>query len=80
MMSANRNLLVLLKSEFMSESAIEQEVECLNNLLVSVESPEIFCNAHELVDRNGITSKASKIYKESRNYHLRAFRFLINKN
>ena len=29
----NRDLLVLLKSEFMSQKAIEQEVECLNDML-----------------------------------------------
>ena len=29
----NRDLLVLLKNEFMSQQAIEQEVECLNDML-----------------------------------------------
>ena len=51
----NRDLLVLLKSEFMSPKAIELEVECLNDMLRCTESDEQFCIAHELVDRNRIT-------------------------
>jgi hypothetical protein len=48
----NRDLLVLLKSEFMSQRAIEHEVECLNVMLRTTESDDQFCKAHELVDRN----------------------------
>ena len=59
----NRDLLVLLKSEFMSPRAIEMEVECLNDMLRCTESDEQFCIAHELVDRNRITSKHKKILK-----------------
>lgn len=80
MRSPKRNLLVLLKNEFMSEQAIEQEVECLNSLLLETESKEAFCIAHELVDRNYITRKKRKILKETRYYYLRPFRFLINRN
>ncbi len=76
----NRDLLVLLKSEFMSQRAIEQEVECLNDLLRTTESDEQFCIAHELVDRNHITSNAKKILKAIRFTELKQFRFLINKN
>ena len=76
----NRDLLVLLKSEFMSQRAIEQEVECLNGMLRTTESDEQFCIAHELVDRNRITSKAKKILKAIRFTELKQFRFLINKN
>ena len=70
----------MLKHEFMSEHAIQQEVENLNKLLTQTESPECFCAAHELVDRNSITSNKKKILKESEFYTLRPFRFLINKN
>ncbi len=76
----NRDLLVLLKSEFMSPQAIEQEVECLNDMLRCTESDEQFCIAHELVDRNRITSKAKRILKAIRFTELKQFRFLINKN
>ncbi|HRO71743.1 MAG TPA: hypothetical protein PK951_15235 [Chitinophagaceae bacterium] len=76
----NRDLLVLLKSEFMSQQAIEQEVECLNDLLRRTESDDQFCIAHELVDRNRITSNPRKILKAIRFTELKQFRFLINKN
>jgi hypothetical protein len=76
----NRDLLVLLKSEFMSQQAIEHEVECLNDMLRLTESDEQFCIAHELVDRNRITSHAKKILKAIRFTELKQFRFLINKN
>jgi hypothetical protein len=80
MMSSSRNLLVLLRNEFMSERAIEQEMQSLENLLSIAESPYNFCISHELVDRNFITQKKKKILLESRHYRLRPFRFLINKN
>ena len=76
----NRDLLVLLKSEFMSQQAIEHEVECLNDMLRRSESDEQFCIAHELVDRNRITSKSKKILRAIRYTELKQFRFLINKN
>jgi hypothetical protein len=76
----NRDLLVLLKSEFMSQKAIEQEVEYLNDLLRTTESDEQFCRAHELVDRNRITASPKRILKAIRFTELRQFRFLINKN
>lgn len=76
----NRDLLVLLKSEFMSQKAIEQEVEYLNDMLRTTESDEQFCKAHELVDRNSITSNPKKILKAIRYTELKQFRFLINKN
>jgi len=80
MLNSNRNHLVLFKNHFMSEQAIEQEVECLNEILLFAESPKQFCIAHELVDRNRVTSRPKKILKEASNFWLRPFRFLINKN
>ena len=76
----NRDLLVLFKNEFMSQQAIEQEVDCLNHLLIHAESKEQFCVAHELVDRNRITAKPKKIMEAIRFSELKPFRFLINKN
>jgi hypothetical protein len=76
----NRDLLVLLKSEFMSQQAIEHEVECLNDMLRCTESDDQFCIAHELVDRNHITSNPKKILRAIRFTELKQFRFLITKN
>ena len=75
-----RDLLVLLKNEFMSQRALDHEVECLNDILRTAESDDQFCIAHELVDRNRITSRPGKIKKAIRYSELKAFRFLINKN
>lgn len=79
MKNPDRDLLVL-KYHFMNEEVIEQEVECLNEILQQTESPCQFCLAHELVDRNYISSKAEKILKTIRFAELKPFRFLINKN
>ena len=75
-----RDLLVLLKNEFMSQRALDHEVECLNDILRTAESDEQFCVAHELVNRNRITDKPKRILKAIRYSELKPFRFLINKN
>ena len=80
MISAGRNLVVFTKTVGLNEKALEQEVECLNEVLQSVESPQQFCIAHELVNRNRITSSHRKILKASNQFRLAPFRFLINKN
>ena len=80
MKTPNRDLLVLLKNEFASQQAIEHEVECLNHILIKAESLEQFCMAHELVERNCITSRPKKILQAIRFNELKPFRFLINKN
>ncbi|MBC7872764.1 MAG: hypothetical protein H7Y01_02140 [Ferruginibacter sp.] len=80
MTNSSRNLLVLFKTGQRDEKAIEQEMECLNEILRATESADQFCTAYELVDRNRITFKKKKIIKESAYFPLRPFRFLINKN
>ncbi len=75
-----RDLIVLLKHEYMSQQAIEQEVECLHEILAGTETSESFLEAHELVDRNRITGNHRKIRKAVRYTELRPFRFLLNKN
>ena len=80
MRSAKRDILVVVKNQFISDDAIEQEVECLNEILRIAETSDHFCIAHELVDRYRITRKHKKILKESGYYRLRPFRFLINRN
>ena len=80
MRNYNRKLLVIVKNNFLSDQAIDHQMECLNEILAEVEIPRQFCLSHELVNRNHITRNPGKILKESRHRHLRAFRFLINKN
>ncbi len=80
MKTPHRDILVLLKNEFMNEQTIQQEVKCLNEILRQTESPEEFCIAHELVDRNSITSRSRKILHAICSAKLKPFRFLINKN
>ena len=80
MSSPKRDILVVVKNQFISDEAIEQEMEYLHSLLRETESPEQFCIAHELVDRNRITQKKEKILKASREDRMRPFRFFINKN
>lgn len=76
----SRNIVLFSRDEFMSEQAIEKEVAYLNGILAIADTPEAFCKANELVDRNSITSNPRRILKESRHFQLREFRFLINKN
>jgi hypothetical protein len=76
----DRDLLVLLKNEFMSQKAIEQEVEQLNTILLQTEHPDELCRAHELVHRNRITQKSQKILAAISQQELKPFWFLIGKN
>lgn len=80
MKSNDRDLLVLLKNEFMSQQAIEKEVECLNSILLHVEQPGALCRSHELVHRNHITQQSHRILKALRQLELKPFWFLIGKN
>ena len=80
MASSNRNMLVLFKKGSLHDRAPEQEMEWINEMLLSSITAAQFCIANELVDRNHITSSYKKILKETRFARLRAFRFLINKN
>ena len=76
----DRDLLVLFRNEFMSQQAIDQEVDCLNKILRHTDLPNEFCKAHELVRRNRITQKAEKLLEAFRQPLLKPFWFLISKN
>ena len=80
MKNADRDLLVLFKHDLVNEQAIDREVRYLNQILQETETSLQFCLAHELVDRNYITSAVHKILKTIRRMELKPFRFLINKN
>lgn len=75
-----RDLLVLLRTESMSESAIEAHVEQLGEVLRSVENADAFCAANELVKRNRITRKRLHILSAARYATMQPFYFLLNKN
>lgn len=80
MNAVSKNLLLVFKNGFSSEQEWEHEVESLNRILLITESPEQFCTANELVNRNRITSNAKRILKEAKHFRLRPFRFFINRN
>ncbi len=80
MITSNSNLLILITTDSRKEKVTEQELSGLNAILSVVQTPEQFCKAHELVNRNRITSRKNKILKETKHYRMRPFRFLINKN
>jgi hypothetical protein len=48
----NRDLLVLFKGKSMSDQAIEREVDQLNRMLFTVESPDNICICCEVLDLN----------------------------
>ena len=76
----NRDLLVLLKTASVSEEAFEKHVENLHYVLRQVERNDVFCKAHELVRRLGITRKARHILNAIGEVELKPFNFLINLN
>jgi hypothetical protein len=76
MINRGRDILVI----FSDDQIDEAEVAKLDRILQLAETPDAFCGAHELVDRNRITSCKKTILREARHYRLRPFRFLINKN
>ena len=80
MKNYERDLLVLYRAERYDDDLLQHEVECLHKLLVSVESQNAFCTAHELATRLKITCKPKAILKAAAFFRLKPFHFLINKN
>jgi len=82
MKSPNRDLLVLLKDETMSEQAIEREVEKLNDMLFQLESVDNFCVSHQLLDLNKfkIFTDQRSIMQVTRQKELKPFVFLCSLN
>ena len=76
----HHNLLVLFYTGISDDPADRLETERLTSLIKSVDRPEHFCTANELVNRNRITSEKKKMIREAGYRRLRAFRFFINKN
>ncbi len=63
MANSNRDLLVLIKDDSMSEQAIEREVKRLNHMLMYVESSEECYNSYEIMAMNEskLTRNAFKV-------------------
>jgi hypothetical protein len=82
MKSPNRDLLVLLKDDSMSDHAIEKEVERLNALLFTVEKGDHSWNAYELIDLNRFKIQHDKksLVMALRQKELKPFLFLNNLN
>jgi hypothetical protein len=82
MKSPNRDLLVLLKDETMSEQAIEMEVDRLNKMLFSVEKGGSSLRAYELIDLNKfkIIQDKKTLSMALRQKELKPFLFLNNMN
>ncbi|HJS54181.1 MAG TPA: hypothetical protein VJ765_06535 [Chitinophagaceae bacterium] len=75
-----RELVLLLKTALMSEKALERELYSLETLFQYAESEAAFCQTHELVHRNRITSKKTKLVIIYYSHLLKPFWFLVNKN
>ena len=82
MKSPNRDLLVLVKDEFMTEKSIELEVARLNRLLYTVESHEHICTASEVIDMNRYRTSRNRrsIMALIREKNSKPFVFLNNLN
>ena len=75
-----RELVLLLKTALMSEKALEKELISLEHLFLYAESESAFCQTHELVLRNSITSQRSKLINVYNDHQLKPFWFLVNRN
>jgi hypothetical protein len=82
MKTPDRDLLVLMKDEFVTEQFMAHELELLNQLLFHYETIENFCAAHEVFDLNNykILRGAKFIQRIARQQDLKPFQFLCNKN
>ena len=75
-----RELVLLSKTALMSEKALERELISLEHLFLYAESATAFCQTHELVLRNRITTQRPRLIKVYHHHHLKPFWFLLNKN
>lgn len=82
MKTPNRDLLVLVKDEYRSQESMENEVDQLNRLLISYETMDNFCQAHEIFDLNRfkIISSTTMIRRMCREKVTKPFVFYCNKN
>jgi hypothetical protein len=77
-----RDLILLRKEDQLDHLNIEREVECLNDLLLSVETISSLCKAYELIDMNRykIYQDTLTITKALKQKEIKPFQFIFNKN
>lgn len=75
-----RDIILIIKDDAVYPDSIDTQVECLNYVIAFADNKEGFCRAHELVNRNRITSNKNKILAAVKKERLKPFRFLLNKN
>lgn len=82
MKNSNRDLLVLIKDDTLSEQAIERQVKWLNDMLIEVERSEQCYQAYEIVDINNSkrSRNAFKIRTMMRAKDEKPFLFLTSLN
>jgi hypothetical protein len=82
MKTSNRDLLVLVKNEFLDKQEMEAELEKLNTLLHFSETKDSFCISNELLDINKhrIIDSRKEMLEISQQRILKPFRFIFNKN
>lgn len=79
----NRDLWMLTQQDkHLSEQALAEKAEQLHALLYSIETPEAFCQANEVLDLNRykVIQKPHLIQKVARYQQLPHFVFIFNKN
>jgi hypothetical protein len=82
MKASDRDLLVLVKGEYMNDKFMEDELEQLNNLLFHYETVEKFCIAHEVFDvaKYKVVTEPRGIQKILKQKQEKPFQFICNKN
>ncbi len=82
MKTPDRDLLVLVKDEYMNEGFIEQELAKLNEMLFRYETFDTFCAVHEIFDliKYKIITTPRHMQAVIRQKELKPFLFLCNKN
>lgn len=78
----NRDLLVLIKDEFLGPGSMETELQKINKLLIGFETQDNLCVAHEVFDMNRYKILKDKVALERvfSQSQLKPFVFIINKN
>jgi len=73
--------IILISSDKVTHSDSDSyTLDGLNEIIAHADNVTGFCQAHELVNRNRITSNRTKILEAAQEPRLKPFRFLINKN
>jgi len=82
MKSPNRDMLVLVKDEKMGSDSIQKEMERISRILISVETRDALCIAHEVIDINRCKkiTTAHGVNTILQDRFLKPFVFIINKN